>query len=103
MAFADRALLALAVGAALSTGVLAQQVPAPARTAVAPAAAAPVPAGRWALAALRTSFQQADSNSDGELSRAEAQQLAILPRSFEDLDANKDGVLTPQEYEAGAL
>ncbi|WP_186510856.1 hypothetical protein [Caenimonas sedimenti] len=103
MASAERTLLALAFAAAVSTGAVAQQVPAPARTAVAPAAASPVPAGRWTLAAVRTSFQQADSNSDGELSRAEAQQLAILPRSFEDLDANKDGVLTPQEYEAGAL
>ena len=41
----------------------------------------------------------ADSDSNGELSRAESQRLAILPRSFEDMDENKDGVLVRDEYE----
>lgn len=69
---------------------------------VPPAAAvqpAPIPAARWTPAQLRQSFDQADTDSDGRLSRAEAQRLAIVPRSFEDLDRNKDGVLERAEYE----
>ena len=42
----------------------------------------------------------ADTDSNGELSRAEAQRLAVLPRSFEEMDLNKDGVLVRAEYEA---
>jgi Ca2+-binding EF-hand superfamily protein len=50
---------------------------------------------------IRQAFDAADRDSDGQLSRAEAQRLAILPRSFEDLDQNKDGVLSRSEYQAG--
>jgi hypothetical protein len=64
-------------------------------------AAQPVPAARWTAEQIRQAFDLADSNSDGQLSRAEAQRLSILPRSFEDLDQNKDGVLSRSEYEAG--
>jgi hypothetical protein len=64
-------------------------------------AAQPVPASRWTADQIRQAFDLADSNSDGQLSRAEAQRLSILPHSFEDLDLNKDGVLSRSEYEAG--
>ena len=87
-----------------------------AQTAAVPAPAAPsavqpapqagtapqaVPAARWTAAQIREAFGLADSDSNGELTRAEAQRLTILPRSFEDLDQNKDGVLGRAEYEAG--
>ncbi len=62
-------------------------------------AAVPLPAARWTAAQVRDAFDRADSDSNGELSRAEAQRLAILPRSFEDMDQNKDGVLVRAEYE----
>jgi hypothetical protein len=78
----------------------------PAPAAVQPGApvvvtAQPVPAARWTAEQIRQAFDLADSNSDGQLSRAEAQRLSILPHSFEDLDQNKDGVLSRSEYEAG--
>jgi hypothetical protein len=77
----------------------------PAPVAVQPGApvatAQPVPAARWTAEQIRQAFDLADSNSDGQLSRAEAQRLSILPHSFEDLDQNKDGVLGRGEYEAG--
>jgi len=44
------------------------------------------------------SFQQADINQDGLVSRAEAQRLP-LPEIFEELDRNKDGALSRGEYE----
>jgi predicted lipid-binding transport protein (Tim44 family) len=64
-------------------------------------AAQPVPAAKWTAQQIRQAFDAADSDNDGQLSRAEAQRLAILPRSFEDLDQNKDGVLSRSEYQAG--
>jgi hypothetical protein len=60
----------------------------------------PLPANRWTPAQIREAFQLADANSDGQLTRAEAQRLPIMPRSFEDTDLNKDGVLTLGEYQA---
>lgn len=59
----------------------------------------PPPAARWTPLQIREAFDMADSDSNGELTRAESQRLAILPRSFEDMDQNKDGVLAPGEYE----
>jgi hypothetical protein len=69
---------------------------------VAPAAPAapPLPANRWTAQQIREAFELADTDSNGELTRAESQRLPILPRSFEDIDLNKDGVLTRAEYEA---
>lgn len=43
-------------------------------------------------------FNRADMNRDGALTRAEAQRIA-LPYSFEELDRNKDGLLSRGEYE----
>ena len=60
----------------------------------------PLPANRWTVAQIREAFQLADSNGDGQLTRAEAQRLPIMPRSFEEADLNKDGVLTLDEYQA---
>lgn len=45
------------------------------------------------------SFLRADSNGNGELSRAEAQRLSMAPLTFEEMDRNFDGVVTRAEYE----
>jgi hypothetical protein len=63
-------------------------------------AAQPLPLHRWTAQQIREAFELADSDSNGELTRAEIQRVAILPRSFEDMDQNKDGVVTRAEYEA---
>ena len=109
MACADAPLpRAVLLGLSLAAGLAQAQVFAPA-TAPLPAAAAPVapapslPAGRWTTAQVQQSFVLADANSDGQLSRAEAQRLAILPRPFEEMDADKDGSLAREEYEGAAL
>jgi hypothetical protein len=59
----------------------------------------PLPAARWTVAQIHEAFDMADTDSNGVLSRAEAQRLAVLPRSFEDMDQNKDGVLIRAEFE----
>jgi len=100
--------LAVAAGAGAHAQVPAQRASDPAAALMPPAAGtvaaapAPVEPGRWTPAQVQQSFVQADANADGQLTRAEAQQLAILPRSFEDLDANKDGILSLGEYQGGA-
>ena len=66
----------------------------------APAASRPLPPTRWTIAQIRQSFEFADSDANGELTRAEAQHLTIMPRTFEDMDENKDGVVSRAEYEA---
>ena len=60
----------------------------------------PLPAARWTTQQIRQAFDMADSDSDGVLSRAEAQHLSALPRTFEEMDQNKDGSLSRAEYEA---
>ena len=96
----------LAIAAALlSASFAGAQTAAPAPTVTPPApavqpAAQPIPAARWTLAQLRQAYDLADTDSDGRLSRAEAQRLAIMPLSFEELDRNKDGVLERGEYES---
>jgi hypothetical protein len=97
-----RAVLAAALGLLPLLGRGQSDAPAAAVVPPAPAvqpATQPIPAARWTLAQLRQAYDLADTDSDGRLSRAEAQRLAIMPRSFEDLDLNKDGVLERGEYE----
>ena len=50
---------------------------------------------------IAQSFLGADTNRDGELTRAEAQRLTIAPYSFEEMDRNHDGILSRFEYEDG--
>jgi hypothetical protein len=66
----------------------------------APPAARSLPPTRWTAPQIRESFEFADGDSNGELTRAEAQQLTIMPLDFEAMDENKDGVVTRAEYEA---
>ena len=54
---------------------------------------------QWTAAQIDQSFEFADSDGNGVLTRAEAQQLTIMPRSFEDMDENKDGVVSRAEYQ----
>ena len=63
-------------------------------------ASQPLPPTRWTPAQIRQSFEFADSDANGELTRAEAQRLTIMPRSFEEVDGNKDGVISRAEYDA---
>jgi hypothetical protein len=95
----------LVVRAAIAQTPTTPALPAPAAVqpgaAAAAAAPQPVPAARWTPQQIRQAFDMADGDSDGQLSRAEAQRLPILPRSFEDLDQNKDGTLSRSEYQAG--
>lgn len=58
-----------------------------------------IPASNWTPAQIRQSFDLADADSNGQLTRSEAQHLQIMPRSFEDMDQNKDGLITREEYE----
>ena len=62
----------------------------------------PSGAGPYTALQLAQSFQGADSNRDGELSRAEAQRLTIMPTSFDEMDRNRDGVISRSEYEDGS-
>lgn len=57
-------------------------------------------AARGPLTAVEVAraFLDADTNRDGELSRAEAER-AGLSASFDDLDRNRDGVLSRSEFE----
>jgi hypothetical protein len=61
---------------------------------------APIPASRWTPDQIHQAFDGADADSNGALTRAEAQQLAIMPHSFEDMDENKDGVVSRSEFES---
>lgn len=66
-----------------------------------PSTARSVPSGAGPYTALQLaeSFQRADSNRDGELTRAEFQRLTIVPASFEEMDRNRDGVISRSEYD----
>jgi hypothetical protein len=61
------------------------------------AGAAP-PRGALTAVDIAAMFLSADTNHDGELSRAEAQQIP-LPMAFDDIDANHDGVITRFEFD----
>jgi hypothetical protein len=58
------------------------------------------PRAGYSTVEITRAFFDADTNHDGELSRAEAQRLAIpLGPGFDELDRNHDGVLSRFEYE----
>ena len=56
-------------------------------------------AGGYSATDIARSFFFADSNHDGELSRAEARRLSIATMSFEEMDRNFDGVISRFEYD----
>lgn len=91
------------VGALWGLDASAQQQPAaqPALPVVPAASAArPLPPHRWTAQQVREAFEMADTDNNGELTRAEVQRVTIMPRTFEDMDQNKDGVVDGAEYEA---
>jgi len=52
-------------------------------------------------ARVRERFNKADTSSDGQISREEAQKgMPLLARDFDRIDANKDGMVTLEEMEA---
>lgn len=69
-----------------------------------PSTAQSVPSGTGPYTALQLaeSFQRADANRDGELTRIEFQHLTIMPASFDEMDRNRDGVISRSEYEDGS-
>ena len=97
---ARAALLACAVACASGAHAQTPATPAGVQPAIPAPVTQPLPPSRWTPAQVREAFQLADVNSDGQLTRAEAQRLPIMPRSFEDTDLNKDGVVTLDEYQA---
>jgi len=54
-------------------------------------------------AAVEAAFTRADNNTDGKLSRDEAQRLPAIALRFDELDKNKDGFLSLEEFAAGAM
>ena len=75
-----------AAAAAAGTGTSGQQL-------------TPARPGPYTPLQLARSFLLADTNQDGELTRAEAQRLSIMPMSFDEMDTNHDGVISRSEYE----
>ena len=108
------ALLGATAGLLAASLACAQMAPAPAapaaplpltpgvRSTAPPAAAVarPLPPSQWTAAQTGEAFVFADSDGNGVLTRAEAQQLTIMPRGFEEMDENKDGVVSRAEYES---
>ncbi|RYY63098.1 MAG: EF-hand domain-containing protein, partial [Comamonadaceae bacterium] len=66
-----------------------------------PAQSVPLAASGLNPVEVARNFIQADSNRDGELTRAEAQRLGFAPSSFEEMDRDFDGVVTRAEYGDG--
>lgn len=97
--------LLLALAPLLALGQVPSQPAVPPPVAVQPLPggepiARPQPPAQWNAAQVRRAFELADSDSNGELTRAEAQRLIILPNTFEQIDQNKNGVVELGEYEA---
>jgi|JI10StandDraft_1071094.scaffolds.fasta_scaffold347101_3 hypothetical protein len=102
-------LCAAVLAAALAAPAGAQQTGPPAEPALAPSAGAiivppsvtaPAPTG-WSAQQVAAAFLGADTNRDGNLTRAEAQTITAVRLNFEELDANKDGMLSRSEFENG--
>ena len=52
--------------------------------------------------AIEAAFARADTNSDGKLSRDEAQRFPEIAARFDELDRDRDGFLSFAEFAAGA-
>ena len=52
--------------------------------------------------AIEAAFARADTNSDGKLSREEAQRFPEIAARFDELDTDHDGFLSLIEFSVGA-
>lgn len=52
--------------------------------------------------AIEAAFARADTNSDGKLSRDEAQRFPEIAARFDELDTDRDGFLSLIEFSVGA-
>ena len=52
--------------------------------------------------AIEAAFARADTNSDGKLSRDEAQRFPEIAARFDELDLDRDGFLSFAEFAVGA-
>ena len=111
LAFSLGAAAGVLVGALSGDPASAQQAPATVQPPVQPVqpalpvvpvapATLPLPPHRWTVQQISQAFELADSDGNGELTRAELQRVAVVPRPFEEMDQNKDGVVGRAEYEA---
>lgn len=93
--------LALAAGLALASGAaLAQTAPNPQPPANGNQSTPLDRDGKApdAAAAYRLSFQRADANNDGQLSREEAQNLPAIFEKFDQWDHDGDGHIAEKEF-----
>lgn len=65
------------------------------------AQSAPPPPATRDGKAVSTSFQQADQNGDGPISRSEAASVQGLEAAFDQLDTDRSGSLSPDEFDRG--
>jgi Ca2+-binding EF-hand superfamily protein len=54
----------------------------------------------WAAGTGASSFQDLDTNHDGQISRDEAKKAPNVSKNFDQTDANKDGKLDSSEFAA---
>ena len=99
-----RALLAWALAGAVSSIALAQAPPSrrppPAQLEAAPTASRAAQANpqRASSPALDAAFRRADRDSDGRLSRQEADHFPMLAERFEQIDRDQDRHLSRDEF-----
>lgn len=80
-------------------GVAAAQGPAtaPSRSTSASAAAESIPTNKASTSDVDAAFDRADTNKDGKLSRAEAENLPSVAQRFELIDTNRDTFISREE------
>ena len=69
--------------------------PSPSTTASAPANS--IPANKATSKDVDAAFDRADTNKDGKLSRAEAENLPSVAQRFEQIDADRDTFISREE------
>ena len=86
-----------AAAALLALGAQAQDTDSPAATSG--AAAAQVPAPRYAASDLERAFGFMDGDRDGKVSRQEASGFRGVAKNFDRADTNQDGFLSREEFD----